>query len=332
MSVTQKTYGWIGQSVPIQTAQNNSGIFSVQDVNDLVKSNRFYVAPFDVQYLVIAGGGGGGGSHNSGWQVQGGGGAGGYRSSVGTENTGGGLSTESVLTLEAGVEYAVSVGAGGSPTALGTDTSFHNITSDGGGFGGTNNVSAGSGGSSGGEASHNGDGHSNNAHANNSTATVGQGFKGGTGWYENFSNSYNSGGGGGGASAVGINASFSASGGEGGAGVTSNVTGSAVGRAGGGAGAGNVAGLGPIDGGGNARTNTQTERNGTDATGGGGAGISYDKTSYSAAGTGGSGTVILLYDDSRTCTANAGVGGTEVDRGDGLKYIQLSGTGNVTFS
>ena len=60
MQVSKNTYGWIGANVPTQTATSNSGIFSVQDVNDLIGSNRYFVAPFPVQFLVIAGGGGGG--------------------------------------------------------------------------------------------------------------------------------------------------------------------------------------------------------------------------------------------------------------------------------
>ena len=40
MQVSKNTYGWIGANVPTQSATSNSGIFSVQDVNDLIGSNE----------------------------------------------------------------------------------------------------------------------------------------------------------------------------------------------------------------------------------------------------------------------------------------------------
>ena len=96
----------------------------------------------DVEYLVIAGGGGGGGGfyqHAAG----GGSGAGGYRSSISGENSGGGSTAESKLSLSDGSSYAVTIGAGaaggtGTSTAHtnGGNTTFHTITSLGGGRGG----------------------------------------------------------------------------------------------------------------------------------------------------------------------------------------------------
>ena len=67
-----------------------------------------------VEYLVIAGGGGGGGVGSAGYGAAGGGGAGGYRSSVSGESSGGGASAESSLTLSTGVNYTVTIGAGGT--------------------------------------------------------------------------------------------------------------------------------------------------------------------------------------------------------------------------
>jgi hypothetical protein len=60
--------------------------------------------PTAVDYLCVAGGGGGG--------ARGGGGAGGLRSTV--TATGGGGSLESALSVTAGVELTVTVGAGGA--------------------------------------------------------------------------------------------------------------------------------------------------------------------------------------------------------------------------
>ena len=45
MQVSKNTYGWIGQSIPTQSSSANSGIFSIQDINDLVSSRRYFVAP-----------------------------------------------------------------------------------------------------------------------------------------------------------------------------------------------------------------------------------------------------------------------------------------------
>ena len=61
---------------------------------------------FTLQYLLIAGGGAGGHQHG------GGGGAGGYRNSYASENTGGGASTESTLTVSWATNYTVTIGDG----------------------------------------------------------------------------------------------------------------------------------------------------------------------------------------------------------------------------
>ena len=59
-------------------------------------------APYNVDFLVIAGGAGGG--HAS---YGGGGGAGGYRNSYSSETSGGGGSSESAVTVTPGTQYTV---------------------------------------------------------------------------------------------------------------------------------------------------------------------------------------------------------------------------------
>ena len=106
-----------------------------------------------VDFLVVAGGGSGGADSNSG-----GGGAGGLRTSFGS-TSGGGSSAESSLSLQSGLSYTVTVGAG-APTASvtnpykgsnGSNSVFSSITSLGGGggvgqFGTPNGLDGGSGG------------------------------------------------------------------------------------------------------------------------------------------------------------------------------------------
>jgi hypothetical protein len=67
-------------------------------------------APYNIDYLVIAGGASGGGSYGAG-----GGGAGGYRNSYGGESSGGGASAETNFECEINAVYTVTVGAGGTP-------------------------------------------------------------------------------------------------------------------------------------------------------------------------------------------------------------------------
>jgi hypothetical protein len=72
----------------------------------VLAGNTYYVPPFDVDYLVVAGAGGGGGEYG------GGGGAGGYRTSAGT--SGGSNPAESVFSAVPATSYTVTVGAGGT--------------------------------------------------------------------------------------------------------------------------------------------------------------------------------------------------------------------------
>jgi hypothetical protein len=77
-------------------------------------------APYDIDFLLIAGGGAGGNytSYNAG---RGGGGAGGYRTSYGTAPasgpSGGGGPAESLLSVRKGEILTITVGSGGSAVA-----------------------------------------------------------------------------------------------------------------------------------------------------------------------------------------------------------------------
>ena len=150
-------------------------------VHTFLASGTFipYVAG-TVDYLVVGGGGGGGG-------YGGGGGAGGFRTG-----------TNFSVTVS---DYPIVVGAGGSGApntstrgALGGDSSFSTITSNGGGGGGTSNIN-GLGGGSGGGSGYNG---------SSGVAIVTdpvQGFAGGTG---GNGDPYPSGGGGGASASGGV--------------------------------------------------------------------------------------------------------------------------------
>ena len=242
-----------------------------------------------VEYLVIAGGAGAGGTG----QGAGGGGAGGYRNSYASENTGGGLSTESVLSVSA-TSYSITVGAGGAGgPSTGTDGTsgsnsvFSTIDSTGGGGGGGltsstgNGLAGGSGGGAGGQNGTIGSG------------TAGQGFNGGLGATSN-----DDGGGGGGAASVGENSPASNQAGDGGTGINGSITGSSVGRGGGGSGGGNDMtsnyGVGTHGGASQPNSNDTAGLPGTVNTGGGGSGGTANSVN-TAGGAGGSGVVIIRY-------------------------------------
>jgi len=291
-----------------------------------------------VNYLVVAGGGSGGS------RIGAGGGAGGLRSTIG--NTGGGGSLETPLLLEVGVNYTVTVGAGGSAVVStvggsvgnkgnsGSNSVFSTVTSTGGGGGGAYyNSGDGSplnGGSGGGGEFPSGAG---------GTGTANQGYAGG-----NVTSGVNSAGGGG-AGALGSNAA--GSGGSGGVGVISNILSStnasteSVGQvistnvyyAGGGG--GSPGGSGANGGGGNATGNDNSNGTaGTTNTGGGGGGArNVSDTSNVYSGAGGSGVVILSYPDAFTINIGAGLtaGSTYTSGGISVTPIK-SGTGNVSWS
>ena len=266
---------------------------------------------YSVEYLVIAGGGGGGSNGGSG------GGAGGYRSSVSGENSGGGASAESPLTLTEGTTYTITIGAGGTDSrtfagyatgASGNNSVFDSITSIGGGrgaYGGSNNDTVASGGSGGGASRYNTYGT-----LTGGAGTSGQGYAGGNGF--NTGNYFQSGGGGG-AGGVGGNASGTTNniGGVGGAGVSSSITGSATTRASGGSGYNQGT---ATPGGGGATGNNATANTGggggTNANGGSGVVILRMPTLKYSGTTTGSPTVttdgtdtILTYTSSGSYTA-----------------------------
>jgi hypothetical protein len=240
-----------------------------------------------VDYLVVAGGGGGG-------CQGGGGGAGGLRSTVSA--TGGGGLLESSLNLTP-ADYAVTVGAGGASSSVGTsrggngsNSVFSTITSIGGGGGGSrgSGVEPGASGGSGGGAGVIG------GSTSPGSGTTNQGFAGGF----NFGSANFGGGGGGGGGAVGSNGT-SSSGGSGGSGVIVSITGASVAYAGGG-GAGlyqaaGVAGSGGIGGGGAGTVGGGTATSGIPNTGGGGGGSGSTDFGATTSGAGGSGIVIIRY-------------------------------------
>ena len=243
---------------------NSSGTFAPTSVSGLAV----------VEYLVIAGGGGGGG--NSGAEGGGGGGAGGFRTAIGF-----------AVSVQ---NYTVTVGAGGSNQANGSNSVFGTITSIGGGRGAQ--------GSSGdpGQAGGSGGGGSRNSTTAGGAGTAGQGFAGAAGG----SGGGDGNGGGGGAGAVGAGGASGVVGGAGGVGLASSITGTSVVRAGGGGGGGydsDNGGAGGTGGGGRG-ANGQSE-NGTAGTantgGGGGGGGDEGGGAGTLGGAGGAGVVIIRY-------------------------------------
>jgi hypothetical protein len=189
-----------------------------------------------VDFLVIAGGGGGGAAEYNSHATIGGGGAGGYRNSYNSETSGGQSTSETALELEPGIQYNVSVGAGGDGAAYqsnqsnpGSNSVFESITSIGGGGGASrNNDSTNKNGGSGGGGCYG---------RTKGTGTANQGFDGnGTG--ATGGAALYTVGGGGGAGSVGTlgNTQNSSSLSSGGTGLSSSITGSGVVRAEGGGG------------------------------------------------------------------------------------------------
>jgi hypothetical protein len=228
--------------------------------------------------LVIAGGGGGGMRNNGG-----GGGAGGVLA----------FASQSLTTTS----YTVTVGAGGSSNAGGTNSQFAALTASvGGGAGGSQsgNASGGTGGSGGGA------GWTGSA----GSATSGQGNAGGT----SNNGTYLANGGGGGKGSVGGNGNATTGlGGAGGDGVNTvtnwgalaavftatnyGVSGFIAG--GGGGSSSNPATQGAAgSGGGTAGSSSTASSNATANTGSGAGGVS---TTSVTAGNGGSGLVIVRY-------------------------------------
>jgi hypothetical protein len=242
-----------------------------------------------VDYLVVAGGGGQGGGFAGG-----GGGAGGYLSS---------LSGGSSMSLTAGIDYSVLVGAGGAAYVSGNNSSFNNIVATGGGRGtgsfvanGSFGVSGGSGGGMGINAS----GWTYSGGLGNTPATSpSQGNNGG-----GFSGAYNApyaGSGGGGSSAAAAS-NVNAAGTDGGAGTSNAITGVTLFYSGGGGG-GSHAGTGKLGGSGVGGQGSSGNGGGTlimnpqpgAQSRGGGAGGMADNVGSITTGIGGSGIVVLRY-------------------------------------
>jgi hypothetical protein len=273
--------------------------------------------PSSVDYLVVAGGGGGGTGSSPNSRRGGGGGAGGYRESYCATTSGpytaSPLATPTSLTVSA-TTYPVTIGAGGSSAASGTNSVFSTITSAGGGAGGDwngqNGCSGGSGGGGGpkgtagisvGEQSLGGTG-------NTPPVSPSQGNNGGSNPDAPTETNPAAGGGGGGARGAGLGLLSNTRGGAGGAGAETYITGSSSRLAGGGGGGGHDpgggGGINPFSisgqpdnlsrtnqyGGGNGEQPSSPGGNGAGNTGGGGGGA-WNGGGYS----GGSGIVIIRY-------------------------------------
>ena len=243
------------------------GTFCVSAAGNACGSNT-------IDYLVVAGGGGGGDGAGSSSNAGGGGGAGGYRESPGTASGSYtvsplGASPAAALPVTA-TGYPVTIGAGGTTGASGSNSVFTGtttITSAGGGNGNNGGSTPGTGstgGSGGGANTNPGPG----AAGNTPPVSPPQGNNGGSG-----GDSYS--GGGGGATSVGEDAGAGASGG--GTGATSSINGTPTTRAAGGDGGGVPGGAGT----------PQTANTGNGGPRGGHPGA--------AGGTGGSGIVIIRY-------------------------------------
>ncbi len=241
---------------------------------------------------VLAVGGGGGGGRNS---LQGGGGG------------AGGLVYAENYSVTPGVEYDITIGAGGAGTtgtatngANGSDTVF-NVNAEGGGA--TITAIGGGGGAGFHEGSNGGSGGGGQPGRNGGNATQGN-SGGGTGYGNNGAAGYSGGGtddhggGGGGAGAAGTTAVTNKAGNGGIGRYYGYRFGDSVGDSGyfaGGGGGGtrqqaSAIGIGGSGGGGNGQFNGEGNENGQANTGGGGGGGSANDSG----GNGGSGTVILV--------------------------------------
>lgn len=266
--------------------------------------------PSTVEYLVVAGGASGGGHYG------GGGGAGGYR-------------TASGFAITTGVQYTVTVGAGGANVTgyaggsglgnAGSNSVFSSITSTGGGGGGARGGSqnGATGGSGGGGAGGIGG-------TSGGSPTAGQGFAGAGGLDSGGSSR---GGGGGGAAEAGNTDGQ----GQGGDGLSSSISGSATFYAGGGGGGSQDAGgaVGGDGGGGLGGSGNGNGTAGTTNTGGGGGGAAQSEGG-SRSGAGGSGIVIIRYLDTFSA-ATATTGSPTISVTGGYRIYKYTGSGSITF-
>ena len=291
-NVVSNTVTLTASSLPTGGTITESGGYRI---HTFTSSGNFVntISNLSVQYLVIAGGGGGGVANGGG----GGGGAGGYRINTG-EMSGRRSSSEAAMTINTGT-FPVVVGAGGAgnvhgggnggPGVAGSNSSFNNVISNGGGYGGGDSNRPGGAGGSGGAAGRN--------NQTRGSGTAGQGGDGGRA-------GVNAGGGGGGAGELlGPDGVDSNNGGRGGNGLSSSITGTSVGRAGGGGGGSespvNSSGGSASSGGGLggcAGSIGRAPTAGTANTGGGGGGSGdYNSGGNHNGKAGGSGIVIIRY-------------------------------------
>jgi hypothetical protein len=251
--------------------------------------NVSYIGPpsyNNVEYVVVAGGGGSGNGPGPTANSSGGGGAGGFRTGINFP-----------VTVQ---DYTITVGGGGSPTTLSSDSVFSTITSSGGGLGGSGSA-GGNGGSGGGGGTPGSAGGTGNRLTGTITPAPTQGNNGGS------SSPLYYAGGGGGAGAAGTNANYPGTPGTGGIGTSVTwvpasygTPGPAPGRyfsGGGGGGTYAPSSPGPVSGGaggggtggdGPAPTTAGSTNTGG---GGGGGGSPFEGTG----GSGGSGIVIIRY-------------------------------------
>ena len=332
--------GFIGKRL----VPNVASAKGVWNVNELYNARLDGLWPATVveivtDFLIIAGGGGG---HQS--TAMPGGGAGGYLNSYGSEPSGGNSASLNAMSIAMLNTYAVTIGAGGSPTNNGSNTSFSGTASDlssisytaiGGGAGKASNN-----GGNGGSGGAGGYGTADARYpANGGSGTSNQGFDGGksgaqpnAGWVfcTAFGGSYCNaakwaGGGGGGAGGVGgsvdtgvaTETMVQLNSAAGGAGLASLITGTSVTRAAGGSGYGTGAN----------NYAAMPAGSGPSSNGGGGRGGNQGNTNV-----GGDGIIILRYPNVFSLT-NPGGGLTISTATDGNAKVSsiTAGSGNIQF-
>jgi len=271
-----------------------------------------------VDFLVIAGGGGGGGANYNSHATAGGGGAGGYRNSYNNELSGGDSASENSLLMNTGVNYNVTVGAGGTGSTgenananRGGSSTLDTITSIGGGGGASRNSSPPNrSGGSGGGGSYGGP---------YGAGTANQGFRGGLGADYVLYRAC----GGGGASGIGstTKTTSSASRSSGGAAQYSQITGGSVLRARG----GSVASK--------ASRSIPTQTVGVNGVNAGNGGWGWD-TNTGGNRNGAAGSIVVRYPNTFTISLSAGLssGGGENVTGLDKWIIITAGTGTILFT
>jgi hypothetical protein len=263
-----------------------NGIFTTKQQAQGVRQKLWTttVAPSFVDALVVAGGGGSPGGTNAG-----GGGAGGF--------------VNSIVPVITGSALTVTVGAGGTAGANGSNSVFRTTGASGGG---TSNAIGGSGG---------GTSPANWPYGPSVQGLFGQGNPGGPAQLNASGGSEDSAGGGGGAGSTGSMGKADVRGGGGGYGAGSRITGTTTVYSGGGGGSmqnsGYTIGNGGVGGGGTGASGT--------ANTGGGAG-----TAYGSSTNGGSGIVVISYPD--TFAAATSTTGSPTVSTSGSGSMLLNGT------